>query len=252
MSPESALSLLSGTQSMTDYATSSLRLVHPTGSATDLYFVRHGQTPANVSHQFAGSTDIPLDDLGKRQAESVAARFRTITIDQIVSSPLQRAHYTAQAIGRITGHTPHLMDGLREMDFGDAEMLTIPEILENYAHLLPALGDPYDLDMQWPNGESRFGFHARVLAAVNTILHDHADKRVAVVCHGGVIASVLSHLEDGPRNDFVRYSIANCSITHMSVTPEETVIHTWNDHSHLDEVMGPIKFEPIDEEDDRT
>ncbi len=233
---------------MTDYISNSLRLVHPTGSATDLYFVRHGQTPANVSHQFAGSTDIPLDELGRRQAESVAERFRSITIDHIVSSPLQRAHYTASAIGLITGHEPVVMDGLREMDFGDAEMLSIPEILERYADMLPGLGDPYDLNMQWPNGESRFGFHARVLAAVNTILHDYADRRVAVVCHGGVIASVLSHLEDGPRNDFVRYSIANCSITHMSVLPDETVIHSWNDHSHLEEVMGPLRLDPIDEE----
>lgn len=225
---------------MTDYATSSLRLLHPAGSETELYFVRHGQTSANVNHQFAGSTDIALDDLGRSQAEAVAARFSSIEIDRIVSSPLQRAHYTAQAIGRITGHTPTIMPGLSEMDFGDAEMLTIPEIVERFGDLMPALGDPHDVDMEWPNGESRFGFHARVLAAVNTILHDHANERVAVVCHGGVIASVLSHLEDGPRNDFVRYSIANCSITHLRVTPEETIIHAWNDHSHLGEVLPPM------------
>jgi len=234
---------------VTDYATSSLRLVHPSESSTELYFVRHGQTPANVRHQFAGSTDVPLDELGKEQARQVAARFRHIEIDQIVSSPLQRAHYTAQQIGKITGHTPLLMDGLREMDFGDAEMLTVNEILEKFAHLMPAMGDLRDTTMQWPNGESRMEFHDRVLRTVNTILHDYADQRVAVVCHGGVIASVLSHLEDGPRNDFIRYRIANCSITHMSVTPDETVIHAWNDYSHLDAVeTGPLKFDPIDEE----
>lgn len=235
---------------MTDYATSSVLLVHPSGSHTELYFVRHGQTPANVRHQFAGSTDVPLDELGRKQAEQVASRFRHIEIDHIVSSPLQRAHYTAQQIGKITGHTPLLMDGLRETDFGDAEMLTINEILEKFGHLMPAMGDLRDTTMQWPNGESRVEFHDRVLNAVNTILHDYADQRVAVVCHGGVIASVLSHLEDGPRNDFVRYSIANCSITHMSVTPEETIIHAWNDYSHLDAVeTGPLKFDPIDEEE---
>lgn len=238
---------------MTDYATSSLRLVHPSGTETELYFVRHGQTPANVRHQFAGATDVPLDELGRRQAEQVASRFEYIEIDQIVASPLQRAHYTAQQIGRVTGHTPLLMDNLRELNFGDAEMMTIQEILETYPHLLSIMGDPRDTTLQWPNGESRFGFHERVLGAVNHILEEYADQRVAVVCHGGVIASVLSHLEDGPRNDFVRYRIANCSITHMSVTPTETVIHAWNDYSHLDAVeTGPLKFDPIEDAEDES
>lgn len=236
---------------MTDFATNSLRLVHPAGSSTELYFVRHGQTPANVNHQFAGVTDVPLDELGRQQAALVGSRFEHIEIDGIVSSPLQRAHYTAQQIGKATGYTPVVMDGLKELDFGDAEMLTVNEILEKYSDLMPALGDLRDTTMQWPNGESRFQFHERVLEAVNSILHDYADNRVAVVCHGGVIASVLSHLEDGPRNDFVRYRIANCSITHMSVTPEETIIHAWNDYSHLDAVeTGPLKFDPIDAEEE--
>lgn len=231
---------------MTDFATSSLRLVHPSGSETELYFVRHGQTPANVNHQFAGSTDIPLDDLGKRQAEQVGERFRYFDIDAIMSSPLQRAHYTAQQIGKVTGLEPHLMDGLREIDFGDIEMMRIHEVLEQYPNLMPSLGDPRDTSMQWPNGESRHGFHTRVLSAVNAIMRNYANKSVAVVCHGGVISSVLSHLEDGPRNDFERYRIANCSITHMSVLQNETIIHAWNDYSHLDAVeTGPLKLDPI-------
>lgn len=232
---------------MTDFATSSLRLIHPSGSETELFFVRHGQTPANVNHQFAGVTDVPLDDVGKRQAEQVANRFREIEVDSIVSSPLQRAHYTAQSIGSITGHEPVLMDDLKEMNFGDAEMLTIEQMIVTYPHLMSALGDPHDVTMQWPNGDSRFGFHKRVLDAVNSVMQTYADQRVAVVCHGGVIASVLSHLEDGPRNDFKRYRIANCSITHMSVRQSETVIHAWNDFSHLDEVeIGALRFDPID------
>lgn len=237
---------------MTDFATSSLRLVHPAGSETELFFVRHGQTPANVNHQFAGVTDVPLDDLGKRQAEQVASRFQYYDIDAVLSSPLQRAHYTAQQIGSVTGHEPFVMDGLKEIDFGDAEMMTVGEVLSTFDHLMPALGDLRDTTLQWPNGESREEFHKRVLASVNAILRNYVDKRVAVVCHGGVISSILSFLEDGPRNDFERYRIVNCSITHMSVRPDETVIHAWNDYFHLDVAeTGPMKFDPIDTVEDR-
>ena len=98
------------------------------------------------------------------------------------------------------------------------------------------------------------GFKRAVELGVHGIELDvHLSKDgVAVVCHGGVISSVLSHLEDGPRNDFERYRIANCSITHMSVRQEETVIHAWNDYSHLDAVeTGPLKFDPIDTVENR-
>lgn len=234
---------------MLDFATSSVRLVHPSGKDTDLYFVRHGQTPANARNQFAGVTDVPLDELGQQQAQRVANRFREFEIDAIVSSPLQRAHYTAQAIASMTGHTPRLMDGLKEIDFGDAEMMTLEEILANYAHLSEMLGDRNDILMQWPNGESRSGFHERVLSTVNAILDEYANKRVAIVCHGGVISSILGHLEDGPRNDYERYHIVNCSVTHMSVGKSETIIHAWNDYSHLDDAVTTAVLYGVGKED---
>lgn len=232
---------------MTPFATNSFHLVHPAGTETELYLVRHGQTPANLNRQFAGATDVPLDETGMKQAEEVAARFQDFKIDGIVSSPLQRALYTAKSIGRVTGFEPVILEGLREINFGDAEMLTLNQLVAQFGNLVPALADRYDTSLAWPNGERRSEFHARVLKTINGILHDYADKSVAVVCHGGVIASILAHLEDGPRNDFERYRIANCSITHMSVTPEETIIHAWNDHSHISELIGPMKFEPIEE-----
>lgn len=228
---------------MIDTATPSLHLIHPSGSETELYFVRHGQTSANVLHQFAGITDVPLDDLGRRQAEQVAVRFQSIELDAIISSPLQRAHYTAQQIGMVTGHTPSITDGLKEMNFGDAEMLTMPEIALSWPLLLDPEANIGSTEFRWPNGESDVEFLDRILVTMNTVMVEHPDQRVAMVCHGGVIANVLNHLHGGERSGFLRFNIANCSITHLRVSVESTFIQSWNDHAHLDEVMGPLVME---------
>lgn len=228
---------------MIEFASTSLHLVHPSGAETELFFVRHGQTSANVRHQFAGFTDVPLDELGRRQADQVAARFKQIEIDSIISSPLQRAHYTAERIGNVSGHTPIVMDGLKEMNFGDAEMLTYPEIIANWPTLLDPESNKNLSEFRWPNGESDVEFLARILATMGSVMQDYQNQRVAVVCHGGVISNVLNHLHGGDRDGFMQFSIANCSITHLQVSKEQTTVHYWNDHAHLDEVMGPLLAE---------
>lgn len=227
-------------------------LKHPKQGQTGLYLVRHGQTNANVLHQLVGSTDIPLDPLGERQAEQVGSRFKDIPIDAIVTSPLQRARRTAEAISRVTRCAPRIVPGLTEIDFGEIEGLTIQQVMEQFPHLRNHIDDVHDLDLAWPGGESRRGFHERVMATFLGIIEEYESQSVAVVCHGGVIGSFYAQLERGPHNDLARYAVANCSVTHMVVTPEQTHIHLWNDVAHLDEYQaGPLKLTPSLATDDR-
>ncbi|MCA9834152.1 MAG: histidine phosphatase family protein [Thermomicrobiales bacterium] len=228
---------------MIQFDSPSLHLVHPSGSETELFFVRHGQTSANVQRLYAGSTDVPLDDMGRYQASRVAERFRDIAIDAIVSSPLQRAHYTAQQIGLVTGHVPVLMTGIQEMHFGDAEMLTLDEVNVKWPRLMEQETNLGLTEFRWPNGESDIEFTARVVDSMNSVMRDYPNQRVAVVCHGGVIAQVLNYLNNGDRGGNMQYSIANCSITHLHVSSRETIIHYWNDHSHLEYALGSIDIE---------
>lgn len=62
-----------------------------------IYFVRHGETEFNIKriHQHP---DVPLSELGLKQAEFVAMRFLHIPIDCIVASPYLRARQTTEAI----------------------------------------------------------------------------------------------------------------------------------------------------------
>ena len=63
-----------------------------------LIVVRHGETLYNIQNRITGQSDVPLSPLGERQAELVGAYLAHEKIDLIVSSDLQRARVTAQAI----------------------------------------------------------------------------------------------------------------------------------------------------------
>jgi probable phosphoglycerate mutase len=88
-----------------------------------LYFVRHGQSQANVDRVFAGQSDTPLTSLGRQQAEQAGSQAKILGIDHIISSPLSRAHDTAKIIAGIIGYPVGAIELnrlLMERGFGSA------------------------------------------------------------------------------------------------------------------------------------
>ncbi|MGC4193222.1 MAG: histidine phosphatase family protein [Thermomicrobiales bacterium] len=218
---------------------------HPKQGVTNLYLVRHGQTEGNAKHLFIGSTDIPLDPLGERQAIEVGNRFAAIPIDVLISSPMLRARQTAAEIARTTGKEPVVVEGLSEIDFGIVEGLTIAQVLEQFPEMRAKMDDISNVDLQWPEGESRVTFNDRVLTSFLGILERYVNKTVAVVCHGGVIGSFVAQVEGGSPSDFVKYAVQNCSVTHLEVMPDRTLVHFNNDYSHLAAVQTePLRLSP--------
>src|SRR5690606_6464496 len=59
---------------------------------------RHGRTGWNAQHRFQGHSDVPLDPVGVAQARAAAAVLARLGPSKIVSSDLQRARHTAQAL----------------------------------------------------------------------------------------------------------------------------------------------------------
>ena len=62
--------------------------------------LRHGRTAANASRRLLGRMDVPLDELGRRQAEALGRSSWCRQATRVVSSPLRRARDTAAALGR--------------------------------------------------------------------------------------------------------------------------------------------------------
>ena len=97
-----------------------------------IYLVRHGETLWNKEEVFRGRKDIPLNETGRMQARKVGSYFAGNPLGRIVSSPLQRAVQTAQAIGETTGIPVETTEELTDINFGVWEGLSLRDVEEQY------------------------------------------------------------------------------------------------------------------------
>lgn len=204
---------------------------------THLYLIRHGETNSNVNRLLHGATDVPLNDRGRDQAETIASRMAQLPgLQRIVASPLQRALHTAEAIERRTHLPLAIHAGLREMDFGAAEGLNFEQLEGEYPEESKRFLDPTDIDARYPDGESRQEFFTRVESTIDDIATNHAGEHVVVVTHGGFIAAVLAILLRDDPNNWRERPIVNTSLTHIELAIDGPIAHLVNDAVHLEQM----------------
>ena len=210
--------------------------------ATDLIFVRHGQTTLNAERRMAGWTDSPLASSGVEQARLVGAHVvASYPLDRVYCSPLQRTMATARAFADPLGHDLILLDDLREMYFGECEALTVAEIQARYPDAPRDPGALIDHFFVWPGGESLDGFFARVRAVVRRIVDESPDMRVAVVTHGAVIGTLVAEIVAGDPFRWRKYVPRNCSITEIRAEGGELSVVRHDDWSFMPEsAVDPI------------
>jgi len=206
-----------------------------TTRTTEMFLVRHGQTSANVARLFVGATDTPLNELGLKQAELVGARIGKLAdISSLYSSPLQRALFTARAIARNIGLDPIIEAGLAEMNFGAVEGHNIDQLALQWPELMKQIRESLDADIQFPEGESRRQFHNRVRTTLDAIATAAQGQRIVVVAHGGVISSAVAQILGDDPGQWQKYSVDNCSVTHIELSTSKPVAHLINDVVHLE------------------
>ncbi len=64
-----------------------------------LYLARHGETAWSISGQHTGLTDLALTERGRQNAVALGKRLRRLTLDRVLTSPLQRARKTCELAG---------------------------------------------------------------------------------------------------------------------------------------------------------
>ena len=170
-----------------------------------LYVVRHGETIWNVENRVQGITDIPLTDKGRLDATLQKDFVKSLDIDVVISSPLDRAIETAKILtdNKLPINTD---DRIKERDWGmneGADIDTVDRI------------DCWDaiLNTRVQNIESIQDFMYRVSSFLEDIKVRYKDKKVLLVTHSAVIR-VIHYLlgtipEDG---DLSKIDIPNLRI----------------------------------------
>lgn len=90
-----------------------------------LWLLRHGQTEWSRDGKHTGNTDVPLTEIGERQARALKPLLDRLTPALVISSPRSRALRTAELAGL---RVDKIDDDLAEWDYGDYEGMTSAEI----------------------------------------------------------------------------------------------------------------------------
>jgi broad specificity phosphatase PhoE len=193
----------------------------------ELWLIRHAETDWNYQQRIQGSADQPLNALGVRQAQRLAARLAHTSFDAVYASDLARARDTAETA--LPTVPVRLDERLRELAYGMFEGRTWSELDEREAALAAHWReDPYARRV--PGGES----YDDLVARLDSFLSDlPRPGRVAAFTHGGAIRTAVYGVVGRPVRGTWRLVIDNTSITRLRFDERGVTLVTVNDHAHL-------------------
>jgi broad specificity phosphatase PhoE len=161
-----------------------------------IYYIRHGETEWNAEGKLQGNQDIPLNDLGRRQAANAgkiladlfARDGRSETSLGFVASPLGRARLTMELVRGSLSLPPHdyaIDDRLREIGYGHWEGSTLAQMQALDPDVFAARqSDKWTVPP--PGGES----YASVQSRMNDWYSQLTADTVAVA-HGGTARALM-------------------------------------------------------------
>ncbi|MGB8649329.1 MAG: histidine phosphatase family protein [Mycobacteriales bacterium] len=164
----------------------------PVLTARRIVLLRHGRTAHNADGRIQGQLDVPLDELGRVQADALGTVFAAEPPAAVVSSDLARARDTARAVCEHVGLPLQLDERLRETHFGRWQGLTGSEVAAQWPELYARwrLGDDCPVD-----GETRLEVGARAAACVADHLPSlGAGQTLLLVSHGGTARALVGTL----------------------------------------------------------
>lgn len=213
---------------------------------TRVFLVRHGATDLTAEDRFAGSSDIPLSDEGRRQVGSLAERLKNEKIEAIYASPLRRTIETAHILASPHGLEPIPEPGLREIDYGRWEGLRRSEVESLFQEEYGIWqDDPFVIAPA--NGESGVNVLNRALPVMRRIVEQHRHRTVLVVSHKGtnrlIISSLLGFDVRGYRDRLDQSPAALSILDFMSEV--QVRLRLLNDVSHYENIPERILTERL-------
>ena len=154
--------------------------------ATTIYLIRHGQSKANEIDVFAGFYNVELSEKGREQASLTANYLKDIKPDYIYASDLIRAYDTATYTAKNYGMEILTDAGLREMNAGDWDGLSLIEIKTKYEKEYYIWRD--DIGNAFCHGgETTKQLQDRMVKKVTEIAKKHTDKTIFIFSHATAI-----------------------------------------------------------------
>jgi broad specificity phosphatase PhoE len=187
--------------------------------AAELYLLRHGETEWTISGRHTGITEVPLTAHGEDEARAMAARFKGLGFERVLTSPRVRARHTCELAG--LGSLSQVHDDLHEWIYGDYEGLLPTEIQQRhrgwnvFEHGCPNGETPADVTTR---ADRVLAFIEKIQGKVAVVSHGHFTRALALrwvklpIAHGAVLES----------------STASLSVLGFSKNSGKPLIKLWN------------------------
>lgn len=182
-----------------------------------IHFIRQGVTVANEEGRYAGRTDSPLSENGRKELEEFSDKKIYPYMDKVYCSPSSGCKETAEIIFPDKKQTEIYQ--MQELDFGSFEGKTLEELKDNPSFEIWSRDSMHNAP---PDGEDGMSFIERIVEGFDVIFQDMMDysiRDVAVIVPGGIIMTSLA-LMGFPRKPMGEWDCVQGSGFTIVMTPE--------------------------------
>lgn len=176
------------------------------------WFVRHGESLAQIEQWSGPDHEVPLSPRGEQQAADLAPKLIGLPIERVLVSPYLRARQTAERAAASLGHQHQIVHDLRERVMGDEYRRRYyePEVNRNLA----------TWDFRPPGGESVLDAATRGIRCL-AALDD--GRNTIIFGHGRILAGMLTLIDQLDPKAGV-YPLDNCV-----PAARELTVGTWGE-----------------------
>lgn len=198
----------------------------------EILLIRHGECfQSDIKHfsEKKSTMNPPLTVKGIAQAHKLAERLRNCQFDRIYCSDLDRAIQTAEILNANVNSNITMTEQFREIDMGDIYKTSWDNFPDIYSKWIL-----HQDDIPYPNGENGDDVWKRCSRKIEEIISAKYE-RVAIVCHGGTIRSIICGVLNIPQQKRFNFGFPpeNCSISVLLYKENNFYLQTFNDFSHI-------------------
>lgn len=159
-----------------------------------VHLIRHGETNWNRERRAQGQQESVLTETGRAQAQTLTTTLRNLDIQEVFCSSSVRTRETADIAFAERQLPTTYCDLLREIHMGPWEGRLYDELRRDYPEQHHAFWNKPD-DFALEGAETFAQVQQRAIARLNRILGESQSGNIAIVSHGLLIKTILSHVE---------------------------------------------------------
>lgn len=171
----------------------------------EIYIVRHGETIWNKEKRLQGTSDIELNEEGRRLAKETGKNLWNVKFDAVYASSLKRAYQTAELI-MLGRQIPVIRDDrIREIGFGVLEGKIMEQMTETEKICINQFFNRPEVYIPADGGERMEDAVKRATDFMQDKiepLEQEGAERVMIVAHGAINKAIMTYIKQLGKEDF--------------------------------------------------